>query len=79
MQVGSHIRIELANGQIKVPVGELLEPQRIKIAGILTTLDLLVVRSCGVYDLLLGRIGFEFWEDQEIMVLTLLTVFLEMD
>ena len=29
MQVGSHIRIELANGQIEIPVGELLEPQRI--------------------------------------------------
>ena len=43
MQMGSHIHIELANGQIEVPVGELLEPQRIKIAGISTTLDLPVV------------------------------------
>ena len=55
MQMGSHIRIELANGQIEVPVGELLEPQRIEIAGISTTLDLPVVQSRGVYDLLLGR------------------------
>ena len=55
MLMGSHIRIELANGQIEIPVGELLEPQRIKIAGISTTLDLPVVRSRGVYDLLLGR------------------------
>ena len=55
MQRGSHIRIELANGQIEIPIGELLEPQRIKIAGISTTLDLPVVRSRGVYDLLLGR------------------------
>ena len=53
--MGSHIRIELANGQIKILVGELLEPQRIKIAGISTTLDLPVVRSRGVYDLLLER------------------------
>ena len=43
MRRGSHIRIELANGQIEVPVGELLEPQRIKIARILATLDLPVV------------------------------------
>ena len=55
MQMGSHIRIELANGQIETPVGELLEPQNIEIAGISTTLDLPVVRSRGVYDLLLGR------------------------
>ena len=55
MLVGSHIRIELANGQIETPVGELLEPQRIEIAGISTTLDLPVVQSRGVYDLLLGR------------------------
>ena len=55
MLMGSHIRIELANGQIEIPVGELLEPQRIEIAGISTTLDLPVVRSRGVYDLLLGR------------------------
>ena len=55
MQMGSHIRIELANGQIEVLVGELIEPQRIKIAGISTILDLPVVRSRGVYDLLLGR------------------------
>ena len=55
MQMGSHIRIELASGQIKTPVGELLEPQSIEIAGISTTLDLPVVRSRGVYDLLLGR------------------------
>ena len=55
MQMGSHIRIELANGQIETPVGELLEPQSIEIAGILTTLNLPVVRSRGVYDLLLGR------------------------
>ena len=43
MQMGSHIRIELANGQIEVPVGELLEPQRIEIVGISMTLDLPVV------------------------------------
>jgi len=55
MQKGSHIRIELANGQIEIPVGELLEPQKIEIAGISATLDLPVVRSRGVYDLLLGR------------------------
>ena len=55
MLLGSHIRIELANGQIETPVGELLEPQRIEIAGISTTLDLPVVQSRGVYDLLLGR------------------------
>ena len=55
MQMGSHIRIELANGQIEIPVGELCEPQRIEIAGISTTLDLPVVQSHGVYDLLLGR------------------------
>ena len=55
MQVGSHIRIELANGQIEIPIGELLEPQRIEIAGISMTLDLPVVQSRGVYDLLLGR------------------------
>ena len=55
MLMGSHIRIELANGQIEIPIGELLEPQRIKIAGISTTLDLPIVRSRGVYDLLLGR------------------------
>ena len=55
MQVGPHIHIELANGQIEVPVSELCEPQRIEIAGISTTLDLPVVQSRGVYDLLLGR------------------------
>ena len=55
MQKGSHIRIELSNGQIEVPVGELLEPQRIEIAGISVTLDLPIIRSRGVYDLLLGR------------------------
>ena len=55
MRKGSRIRIELANGQIEIPVGELLEPQRIEIAGISATLDLPVVRSRGVYDLLLGR------------------------
>ena len=55
MHVGPHIRIELANGQIEVLVGELLEPQRIEIAGISATLDLPVVQSRGVYDLLLGR------------------------
>ena len=55
MLMGSHIRIELANGQIEVPIGELIEPQRIEIAGISMTLDLLVVQSRGVYDLLLGR------------------------
>ena len=55
MQTGSHIRIELANGQIEIPVGELCEPQRIEIAEISTTLDLPVVQSRGVYDLLLGR------------------------
>ena len=43
MLMGSHIRLELANGQIEIPVGELLEPQRIEIAGISTTLDLPVV------------------------------------
>ena len=43
MQMRSHIRIELENGQIEVPVGELLEPQRIEIAGISTTLDLPIV------------------------------------
>ena len=43
MQMGSHIRIELANGQIEILIGELLEPQRIEIAGISTTLDLPVV------------------------------------
>ena len=43
MLMGSHICIELANGQIEVPVGELIEPQRIKIAGISTTLDLPIV------------------------------------
>ena len=43
MQIGSHIRIELANGQIEIPVGELLEPQKFEIAGISTTLDLPVV------------------------------------
>ena len=55
MWMGSHIRIELANGQSKLLSGELLEPQSIEIAGISTTLDLPVVRSRGVYDLLLGR------------------------
>ena len=55
MQKVSHIRIELANGQIEIPVGELVESKRIKIAGISATLDLPVVRSRGVYDLLLGR------------------------
>ena len=55
MQKGSRIRIELANGQIEIPVGELLELQKIEIAGISATLDLPVVRSRGVYDLLLGR------------------------
>ena len=55
MQVGSPIRIELANGQIEVPVGELIKPQRIEIARISTTLNLPVVQSRGVYDLLLGR------------------------
>ena len=55
MQMGSHIRIELANGQIEILVGELCEPQRIEIAGISTTLDLPIVQSRGVYDLLLGR------------------------
>ena len=44
MQKGSHIRIELANGQIEIPVGELLKPQKIEIAGISATLDLPVVR-----------------------------------
>ena len=43
MRMGSRIRIELANGQIEIPVGELIEPQRIDIAGIVTTLNLLVV------------------------------------
>ena len=55
MRNGSHIRIELANGQIEIPVAELLEPQKIEIAGISATLDLHIVRSRGVYDLLLGR------------------------
>ena len=43
MRVGSHIRIEMANGQIEIPVGELLKPQRIEIARISTTLDLPVI------------------------------------
>ena len=55
MRRGSHVRIELANGQIETPVGELIEPQIIEIAGISTTLNMLVVQSRGVYDLLLGR------------------------
>ena len=55
MQTGSYIRIKLANGQIEVPIGELIEPQRIEIAGISTTLNMPVVQSRGVYDLLLGR------------------------
>ena len=55
MQKVSHISTELANGQIEIPVGELLEPKRIKIAGISATLDLPIVQSRGVYDLLLGR------------------------
>ena len=75
MQMRSHIRIELANGQIEVPVGELLEPQRIEIAGILATLDLPVVQSRGVYDLLLGRNWLRVLGDQGIMVLAPLTVF----
>ena len=55
MRMGSHIRIKLANGQIKVPVGELIESQRIEIARVATTLNLPVVQSWGVYNLLLGR------------------------
>ena len=51
MRVGSHIHIKLANEQIEVPVGELIEPQRIAIVGIMTTLDVPVVQSRGVYDL----------------------------
>ena len=45
MRTGSRIRIELANGQIEIPVGELIEPQKIDIAGIVTTLNLPVVQS----------------------------------
>ena len=55
MRTGSRIRIELANGQIEIPVGELIEPQKIDIAGIVTTLNLPVVQSRGAYDILLGR------------------------
>ena len=45
MRTGSHIRIELANGQIEIPVGELIKPQKIDIAEIVTTLNLPVVQS----------------------------------
>ena len=55
MRIGSRIRIELANGQVEIPVGELIEPQKIDIAGIVTTLNLLVVQSRGAYDIMLGR------------------------
>ena len=55
MSTGSRIRIELANGQIEIPIGELIEHQKIDIAGIVTTLNLPVVQSRGAYDLLLGR------------------------
>ena len=36
MRMGSRIRIELANEQIEIPIGELIEPQKIDIAGIVT-------------------------------------------
>ena len=45
MRTGSRIRIELANGQIEIPVGELIEAQKIDIAGIVATLNLPVVQS----------------------------------
>ena len=45
MRTGSRIRIELANEQIEIPVGELIEPQRIDIARIVTILNLPVVQS----------------------------------
>ena len=47
MRTGSCIRIELANGQIEIPVGELIEPQKIDIARIVTTLNLPLVQSRG--------------------------------
>lgn len=46
MRKGSHIHIELANEQIEVLVGEVIEPQDIDIGGIMTTLNLPVVQSC---------------------------------
>ena len=55
MRTGSRIRIELANGQIEIPGGELIEPQKIDIVGIVTTLNLPVVQSRGAYDVLLGK------------------------
>ena len=36
-------------------MGELIEPQKIDIAEIVTTLNLPVVQSRGAYDILLGR------------------------
>ena len=55
MRIGSCIRIELANGQIEIPVGELIKLQKIDIARIVTTLNLPLVQSRGAYDLLLGK------------------------
>ena len=54
MRTSSCIYIELANGQIEIPVGELIEPQKINIAEIVTTLNLPVVQSQRAYDILLG-------------------------
>ena len=79
MQKGSHIHIELANGQIEIPVGELLKPQKIEIAGISVTLDLPLSDHVGYTTFCWEGIGFEFWEDQGIMVLAPLTAFPAME
>ena len=56
MQMGSHIRVlNWQTDKSKFLLVNYCEPQRIEIAGISTTLDLPVVQSRGVYDLLLGR------------------------
>ena len=47
MRTGSHIHIELANGQIDILVGELIKPQKIDIVGIMTILNLPIVQSQG--------------------------------
>ena len=77
MLMGSYIRIELANGQIEIPLGELLEPQRIETRESRRHWTCPSSDHVGYTIFCWEGIGFEFWEDQEIMVLAPLTVFPE--
>ena len=54
-RLGSTMRIQLANGTIETLVGEIIRQKSIELGGVFVSMRLPIVKSHGVYSILLGR------------------------